>query len=68
MFFAKLFVPALAIFGMAASVMASPIAQPAGEVMAKRADDVLSTVQGVSDGLTPLTSALSTPLSFVPRL
>ena len=60
MFFFKFIVPALAVFGMAASVIASPIAQPAGEVITKRADDVLSTVQGVSDGIAPLTSALST--------
>ena len=60
MFFSKLIVPALAVFGMAATVFASPIAEPiAGDLLVKRSDDVLTTVQGVSDSIAPLTSVLS---------
>ncbi|KAH8102724.1 hypothetical protein BXZ70DRAFT_802515 [Cristinia sonorae] len=60
MFFTKYLVPALAVFGMAASVIATPVVHPiSGELVSKRADNVLSTVQGVSNSLTPLTKALA---------
>jgi len=56
MFFTKFIIPALAVFGMGASVLATPIAQP----VSKRADGVLTAVQGVSNSIAPLTEILTT--------
>lgn len=62
MFFSKFIVPAIAIFGAATSVFASPVAQPVLDAeVAKRggSDDVYNTCQHLHDSCLPLITGLS---------
>lgn len=61
MFFSKFLLPTLAVFGMAASVLASPVAQPIVGELTKRGDggDVYNACKDLHDQCVPLYNQLS---------
>ena len=61
MFFAKFFVPVVALLGAATGVFASPIAEPepVTALVTRTGGDVLSTCQDVYNSCHPLISQIS---------